>query len=225
MVGLARDPATSAGMTELARQYPNRFSSVASDLTDQTSVESAGARVAELTAGGNLSILLNVAGVLGDGKSDKGPERSLKAIDREWLRDSLEVNLVGHVMMTQALLPLLQGNKEQGTWSKVVNLSARVGSIGDNGLGGWHSYRYSKAALNQFTKSAAIELKRRRCITMSMHPGTTDTDLSEPFQKNVATHKLFPVWYSVDRMLEVIWGATDGQSGKFYAYDGSEIPW
>ena len=110
--------------------------------------------------------------------------------------------------------------------SKVINLSARVGSITDNGLGGWYSYRMSKAALNMFTKTSSVELKRSNILTMSIHPGTTDTDLSIPFQKNVQPNKLFTVDYSVGKMLDVIWSKTSLlETGKFFAYDGTEIPW
>ena len=136
------------------------------------------------------------------------------------------MNLIGHVMVTQALLPLMQrsSHSEEKSPSKVVNISARVGSIDDNKLGGWYSYRMSKAALNMFTKTCAIEMKRHNCIVISMHPGTTDTQLSVPFQKNVIPSKLFPVEYSVCKMLEVIWSTDMAGSGKFLAYDGSEIP-
>jgi len=173
-----------------------------------------------------------VAGILGDGRTpDTGPERSLSGISRDWLRETMEVNVIGHVMVTQALMPQLKRKRGQAheqhslRFSKVVNLSARVGSISDNGLGGWYSYRMSKAALNQFTKTAGLEMKRHGCVVLALHPGTTDTDLSVPFQKNVAEHKLFPVWYSCARMLDVVWGVDDADSGKFLAYDGSEIPW
>lgn len=75
-----------------------------------------------------------------------------------------------------------------------------------------------------FTKTLSIEVKRYGCIAISCHPGTTDTDLSKPFQKNVAKDKLFPVSHSVDCLLKVIWGATIKDTGKFYAYNGTEIP-
>ena len=164
-------------------------------------------------------------GILGDSVTTPGPERSINNIKRDWLQKSLEVNVVGHVMLTQALVPLLKKQKTEGL-SKVINLSARVGSITDNGLGGWYSYRMSKAALNMFTKTSSVELKRSNILTMSIHPGTTDTDLSIPFQKNVQPDKLFTVDYSVEKMLDVIWSKSNLlETGKFFAYDGTEIPW
>jgi NAD(P)-dependent dehydrogenase (short-subunit alcohol dehydrogenase family) len=83
----------------------------------------------------------------------------------------------------------------------------------------------SKAALNMFTKTLSIEMKRHNTVVVSMHPGTTDTDLSRPFQKNVKKEKLFPVEHSVDMMLNVIWNTKSEDTGKFFAYDGSEIPY
>lgn len=96
-----------------------------------------------------VDLLFNVAGVLGDGKSTPGPERSLRAMNREWLRHTLEINTIGPMMLVAALTPLLESPAKKGDQgarppSVVVNFSARVGSIGDNGMGGWHSYRMSK---------------------------------------------------------------------------------
>ncbi|GAB4819422.1 hypothetical protein N2152v2_006468 [Parachlorella kessleri] len=109
----------------------------------------------------------------------------------------------------------------------VANLSARVGSIGDNRLGGWYSYRASKTALNQLTKCAALEFERKRqavaCILL--HPGTVDTDLSKPFQKNVKPEKLFSKERAVRQLLDIIDRTTMRETGKYYAWDGQEIPW
>lgn len=109
----------------------------------------------------------------------------------------------------------------------IANLSARVGSIGDNRLGGWYSYRSSKAALNQLTKTMSIELGRkgRKVASLLLHPGTCDTDLSAPFQRNVAPEKLFTRERGVRQLLDIIDRATMEDNGKFYAWDGSEIPW
>ena len=250
VIALARNTATEK-LYALQQSYPQRLSVVKVDLEDQQSVDAAAVAIAGQTD--RLDLLINVAGILGDGATTPGPERSLGGIDRDWLRKTMEINLVGHVMMTKGLLPLLKkpkaGPSQLQEVARVVNLSARVGSIGDNGLGGWYSYRMSKAALNQvdmpfprsaltrndlsslppnstqFTKTASVELKRANVLTMSIHPGTTDTDLSIPFQKNVQPDKLFTVEYSVGCMLDVIWSRTLTDTGKFYAYDGTEIPW
>ena len=106
-------------------------------------------------------------------------------------------------------------------------ISARVGSIADNRLGGWYAYRASKAAQNMFTKNLAIELGRRAknlCV-LALHPGTVDTGLSAPFQKNVPEEKLFSVERAAGQLLAIVRRATPAETGRFYAWDGAEIPW
>lgn len=131
------------------------------------------------------------------------------------------------MQLTKRLVPLLKQNRLPGKMQPaiIVNMSARVGSISDNHLGGWYSYRMSKAAMNMFTKTLSLEVKRSGVAVISLHPGTTDTDLSRPFQKNVKEAKLFTVEKSVGHMLQVIRGITLQDTGKFYAYDGTEIPY
>merc|ERR1719482_380017 len=124
------------------------------------------------------------------------------------------LNAIGPVLMTQALAPQLARR------AVVSNLSARVGSISDNGLGGWWSYRMSKAALNMATVNMANELRRRDVYAVALHPGTTDTDLSVPFQANVKPEKLFTVKYTVDSLLAVLDGLQPEDSGGFFAFDG-----
>jgi NAD(P)-dependent dehydrogenase (short-subunit alcohol dehydrogenase family) len=108
-----------------------------------------------------------------------------------------------------------------------ASISARVGSIGDNRLGGWYAYRGSKAAQNMFTKTLAIEWarSRRNVICIALHPGTTDTELSRPFQANVPPQKLFSVERTVTQLLAVIDRLTPADSGRFLAWDGTEIAW
>lgn len=151
--------ASSDGLTDLQSKFPDRMHIVHVDLENQKSVEEAGRSVASLVS--RVDALFNVAGILGDGgKKFPGPERSILNIDRDWFSKTLDLNLVGHVMMTQALVPLLKKDKLAPVPSRIVNLSARVGSISDNSLGGWYSYRISKSGLNMFTKTSSVELKR-----------------------------------------------------------------
>jgi NAD(P)-dependent dehydrogenase (short-subunit alcohol dehydrogenase family) len=106
-------------------------------------------------------------------------------------------------------------------------ISARVGSITDNRLGGWYSYRASKAALNMFLKTLSIEWQRtmKHGVVLSLHPGTTDTPLSQPFQQSVPKGKLFTPEYVANSLLPIIANATPSQTGRFFAYDGTELPW
>lgn len=182
-----------------------------------------------------VDLLLNVAGILGDGSTTPGPERSIKNLDRDWTIKTFNVNYLGPVFLSQALAPMMRSNYNKRSSAKnndqddrpasvIANLSARVGSISDNGLGGWISYRSSKAALNQATRTMALELKRQGTWTISLHPGTTDTDLSKPFQRNVKDGRLFPVEFTVDRLLNVIDRMDEKHSGGFFDWSGTALP-
>jgi len=198
---------------------------------DQASIEKAGATIKEKFD--RVDLLLNVAGILGDGRNDPGPERALSKIDRSWLEKTMAVNLIGPVMLSKELSPLMMQRRRRKKNAEaedddrpvavIANLSARVGSISDNGLGGWYSYRMSKSALNQATRTMALELKRHSTWTVALHPGTTNTDLSKPFQANVKEGSLFPVDFTVDRLLSVIDSMTEDHSGGFYDWSGQAI--
>ena len=145
------------------------------------------------------------------------PERSLSSIDASEMSRVLSTNAIGPVLLTQALAPQFSRG------AVVANLSARVGSISDNRLGGWWAYRMSKAALNMATVNMALELRRKDVYAVALHPGTTDTGLSEPFQANVKPEKLFTPEYSASSMLDVLEKLTPEDTGSFFAYDGSRI--
>jgi NAD(P)-dependent dehydrogenase (short-subunit alcohol dehydrogenase family) len=129
---------------------------------------------------------------------------------------------VGPALVAKHFLPLLP---RQGR-SVFAALSARVGSIGDNRLGGWHSYRASKAALNMLIKNASIELARTRpdAVIVGLHPGTVDTGLSKPFQRGVAHNKLFTPEYCAERLIAVTDGLTRDDTGHVFAWDGARVP-
>ena len=148
-------------------------------------------------------------------------------LDRAWLQHSFEVNAIGPLLMMKAFAPMLttRGELKNRPPPVVANLSARVGSIGDNRLGGWYSYRSSKAALNQATKTAALELGRRGGWAVALHPGTCATNLSAPFQKGVPAEKLFPVERGAAQLLDVIEGLEPADNGGFFSWGGTEIVW
>ena len=177
------------------------------------------------TVGARVDALWNVGGVLHEG--DRGPERSLDAVDREWLLKSVDVNCAGPILVTKTLRKALNAGRRGGANARpasvVANLSARVGSIADNGLGGWYSYRLSKAALNQATGTCARELKRQRTICVALHPGTTDTGLSKPFQARVAPEKLFPVEFTASQLLDIVDGLEEDDSGRFIDWAGIDV--
>ena len=176
------------------------------------------------TVGDRVDALWNVGGVLHEG--DHSPERSLDAVDREWLLTSVDVNCAGPILVTKALRKALNAGRRGSSdrpASVVANLSARVGSISDNGLGGWYSYRLSKAALNQATVTCARELRRQRTICVALHPGTTDTGLSKPFQARVAPEKLFPVEFTASQLLDIVAGLEEDDSGRFIDWAGIDV--
>lgn len=186
------------------------------DFEDEASIAEAAARV---KAGPAPALIVVATGVLHDGHE---PERSYKAMTAEHLLRDYRVNTVGPALVIKHFAPLLPRDRR----AVFAALSARVGSIGDNRLGGWHSYRASKAALNMILKNLAVELGRShpQAVVAGLHPGTVDTDLSEPFQKGVAEGKLFTPAFSAERMLTVIEGLRPGDSGGVFAWDGARIP-
>jgi NAD(P)-dependent dehydrogenase (short-subunit alcohol dehydrogenase family) len=186
------------------------------DLEDEGSIAAAAARVAE---GPAPALVFAATGVLHHGFE---PERSWRALDAEHLLRDYRINAVGPALVAKHFLPLLPRDRP----AVFAALSARVGSIGDNRLGGWHSYRASKAALNMILRNLAVELGRThpQAVVAGLHPGTVDTGLSAPFQKGVKPEKLFAADHSAERLLAVIDGLTPADSGGIFAWDGARIP-
>jgi NAD(P)-dependent dehydrogenase (short-subunit alcohol dehydrogenase family) len=149
------------------------------------------------------------------------PEKSIRDISADKLKKVLMVNTVGPTLIGKYFIPFL--NKDNK--NVFAFLSARVGSISENKLGGWYSYRASKTALNQIVKNFSIEIKRSNpnSIFTVLQPGTVKSNLSKPFEKNVQPDQLFSPDYSAQRMLDVIDRLTPDDSGKFYAWNGEEI--
>ena len=171
----------------------------------------------------HVDVLLNVAGLL---HTDTNmPERKLADIQQEWVLRSMAVNAVGPLLVAKSFAPMMDGKRSLRGDTLLCNLSARVGSIGDNGLGGWTSYRMSKAALNMATKNLSIELKRQQTTVVSMHPGTCATDLSAPFQRNVAPGKLFEKGDAVEKMTNVLASLNLENTGTAYDWAGEIVPW
>jgi Dehydrogenases with different specificities (related to short-chain alcohol dehydrogenases) len=166
-----------------------------------------------------LDMVIVATGILHEG--EMMPEKSLKDLNAEKFHRLFEVNTIAPILIAKHFLPKL--NRE--TRSIFAALSARVGSISDNHLGGWYSYRASKAALNMVIKNLAIEISRsnKKAIIVGLHPGTVDSNLSKPFQRNVPQRKLFKSEYSTQKLLEVLANLTSKQSGKCFAWDGKEI--
>jgi NAD(P)-dependent dehydrogenase (short-subunit alcohol dehydrogenase family) len=150
------------------------------------------------------------------------PERSLRDLDGERLQRAFLVNAIGPALVLRHFAPRLARTGRV----EVALLSARVGSIGDNRLGGWYGYRASKAALNQLVRTAAVELARSRseAVVVALHPGTVDTAMSRPFQANVAAERLFTPAHSADRLANVLADLSSADSGGFFDWKGEAIP-
>lgn len=203
-----------------------RGSSPVLDYTQPSSVAACAEHVAQHLRhkGQTLTRLIVATGVLHgqlpDGRA-YGPERSWQQIDPDALAHVMQVNAIGPALVMRHFLPLLP---RQG---RVVAafLSARVGSIGDNALGGWYAYRASKSALNQLVRTAAIELSRRNreALCVALHPGTVDTTLSQPFARQSLNVR--PPEVAAHELLAVLDGLPAGSSGQFFDQHGRAVPW
>ena len=182
------------------------------DLTDPVSIT---ASAKSLPAPPDLVIV--ATGLLHD--TDFSPERALRQLDAAAFARAFAINATGPALVAQAMLPLFPKTRK----TLFAALSARVGSISDNRLGGWHAYRASKAALNQLLRTIAIEHARTSPagIVIGLHPGTVDTALSKPFQRNVGT--LLDPATSAASLLAVIDSAGPAMSGRLYDWQGAEI--
>lgn len=185
------------------------------DLTDEAGIAAA---CRGIGAPLDLAIVATGRLTLHDGS---GPEKSYRALDAARLAESFAVNTIGPALIAKHVLPLLPKDRR----AVFAALSARVGSISDNRLGGWHGYRASKAALNMLVRNFAVELGRthRQAVVVALHPGTVDTGLSAPFQKGLAEGKLFTPEFAAGRLLAVLDGLGPADSGKLFAWDGAEV--
>ncbi|GJM95190.1 hypothetical protein PR202_ga11898 [Eleusine coracana subsp. coracana] len=233
VVATCRAPDSATELLKLKEEHaPGRLTVLPLDVTDESTIEVCNykgklmsnapclvlpSQAAATTIGeshGSLDLLINASGILSIPNMLQ-PETTLGKVQKS----SLLLATCGHYWVG--------GRSETGRgFSLVANMSARVSSIGDNGLGGWHSYRASKTALNQLTKTISVEFGRKDNIAcILLHPGTVDTDLSRPFQRNVPKGKLFTREFSVQKLLSVIDNTKKSDNGKFFAWDGQEIPW
>ncbi len=200
-----RSPENTAELNRLQEQHGDRLLVLPLDVTSESAIASAVDTVQGFTDG--LDILFNNAGVGGD----KSPLGRLEASD---FIDTYSVNAVAPMMIAQACLPLLR----RGRRPVIANITSRMGSIADNGSGGWYSYRASKAALNMLNASLALDLADQGIISVVLHPGWVRTDMG-------GTGATLSVEQSVAGLLSVVDGLTPDDSGRFLAWDGEEIPW
>ena len=185
------------------------------DLEDEASIE----QIAAAMAGtGPIHLIVDATGLLHD--SQMQPEKSISAVDPQVIARSFSINATGPLLLLKHFHNLMPRHER----SVFATISARVGSIEDNRLGGWYGYRASKAALNMFLKTASIEIARKRpqATCLALHPGTVETPLSAPFAGERA---LLSANTAATMLLDVIDKADANSSGSFLAYDGQEIAW
>jgi NAD(P)-dependent dehydrogenase (short-subunit alcohol dehydrogenase family) len=220
---LSADPAYARVVALSRRKPPDwptnaRHDWIPTDILDEAKLSAAASRLSQMPPA--IRIVVATGRLHGDGLA---PEKSLKALSLESLAASFAVNAAGPVLAAKHLLPLTPRDRP----SLFAAISARVGSIGDNHLGGWYSYRASKAALNMLVRTAAIEHRRTRPlgICVALHPGTVDTGLSGPFQSGVPDGRLFTPDRSAQALLSVMDGLGPDANGGFFAWNGEPIPW
>lgn len=192
-----------------------KVSSFEIDVESQDSIEKAAGQVKEHI----IDRIIIASGILHT--ESFGPEKSIKDLNYETFAKVYSINTIGPALIGRYFIPLMNKNEK----SVIAFLSARVGSISDNNLGGWYSYRSSKTALNQIVKNFSIELKRinKNAIALALQPGTVESKFSEPFKKNVSKGKLFTPDYSVELLSQVIEGSSANESGSLLSYDGKII--
>ncbi|MEW7851002.1 SDR family NAD(P)-dependent oxidoreductase [Massilia aurea] len=192
----------------------HRHSSPAIDFADESSIAAA---AQALAAGPRYHLIVNATGVLHDGASM--PEKRLADLNYSHMQAIFQANTFGPALVIRHFVRLLASER-----AIMALLSAKVGSIGDNRLGGWYSYRASKAALNMVVKTAAIEVARtqKNSVLVALHPGTVNSRLSQPFKGEIIGR---PAHDAVTDMLQVIDALTPADSGSFRSYNGAELPW
>lgn len=218
IVGLCRDPSSA----DFRQAHAGRVMLIPWDAAETDSGEGVAGRLKELlpeTSG--LDMVIYAAGILhGHGMT---PEKRLEDLDAQAFAHAFAVNATGFAMLVQAISPWLHHRR----FKRILAVSAKVGSISDNGFGGWYAYRSSKAALNMLVRNLSIELPRkyRPLACVAVHPGTTLSSLSKPFTRSLAQLKVHEPGETAENILHVAEGLTEKDNGTFLSWDGSAIPW
>ena len=219
LIATHREESDTTALRRLASRHGDRLQLLALEATEAGQLQRLASAVD--AAGCGFDLALHAAGILHEGELQ--PEKALADCRAEHLARLFEVNSIAPLMTAAVLLPL----QPRGRRFTFAALSAMVGSIGDNRLGGWYGYRASKAALNQFLKTLDNECRHRHpgATVLAIHPGTTDTDLSAPFQRTVRPGKPYSPATTAARILAVLRDQGPEASGRFLNWDGREIPW
>ncbi|CAE6515544.1 unnamed protein product [Rhizoctonia solani] len=230
--GAAR--AREAILSGISTGSENRLTTFDMDVRDESAIKKASEQVQDKFGTKPLRLLINVSGML-------HAEKNIMQISHSEVLRSFEINVIGHMLTFKHFVPLVgkEGDDKElpGGRSVLASISARVGSIQDNELGGWYSYRASKAAVNQLIKTLSLELKARNipAVALAYHPGTVRTDLSKDFVgpdfkapsrgDKGREYGIFNPDEAADKMMGVVRGLDTGSSGSFLDWTGSKVPW
>lgn len=208
----------AVGLLNLKESYPQNLKIFMLDPTNESSMSDFSIDI--LSGSQEFDLIINCVGLLHDKKHS--PEKSVRTFDPDIFMDVIRVNTV----VTPLIAKYFEKFLKKGSVTALVTLSAKLGSIGDNNLGGWHSYRASKAALNMLVKNISIEFARKRnnCIVLALDPGTTDTNLSRPFSYNTSL-KIHTPEDTSKNILNVINESKLSDTGSFFSWDGAKIVW
>ncbi|NJL01916.1 MAG: SDR family NAD(P)-dependent oxidoreductase [Spirulinaceae cyanobacterium SM2_1_0] len=219
VIATCRQPQQAIALQNLTKTEPSRLTLLPLDITDEAQIAASCEKIQQDCP--KLHCVINCVGLLH--AAGIQPEKSLRQIEADVLLRYFQVNSIGAVLLAKHLLPLLR----HGDRSIFAHISAKIGSIGDNRLGGWYGYRASKAALNMLMRTVAVEYSRKspQTIVALLHPGTTATALSQPFQRHVPPEKLFSPQQTVEQLLAVIANLQSQDSGAFFNWDGDRLPW
>ncbi|MGP9831716.1 SDR family NAD(P)-dependent oxidoreductase [Marinobacter sp. NSM] len=216
VIGLCRDPQWAP---DDLRNHPG-VRLLAWDADDEQRLDKAELKTA-LDGSGPIVTVIYAAGLLHDDRLF--PEKRLEDVAAANMARAFAVNATGFALLIQALLPWLRHRE----FKRVAAISAKVGSISDNGFGGWYAYRSSKAALNMLVRNLSIELPRRckpiACV--ALHPGTTESALSSPFSQSLSKLTVHTPLQTADNLIRVLGALDDSSNGRFFSWDGSELPW
>ncbi len=190
----------------------------ACDLADEASIADVATAVTKMAP---FDLVINATGLLHDKAAEVYPEKAMRQISADAMARVFGVNAIGPALIMKYFLPLMARDKK----AVMAHLSARVGSISDNRLGGWYSYRAAKAAQNMLVRTAAIEFARRApsAVVVGLHPGTVDSNLSAPFQGGTLREKLFTPEQAAAHLLNVIDNLSPADSGGCFAWDGARL--
>lgn len=215
---LSHDPGTDSICATWHNRAPEPIDGVQwthLDVTEEASIVALAERL------DRVDWLINAVGWLHDEKT--GPEKHSRGVNRDGFLHAMEMNALPSLLLAKHF----RGHLKRSDAGVFAAISARLGSIGENRLGGWYSYRASKAALNMALVTLAVEWRRElpSATVAALHPGTTDTPLSEPFQAHVPAGQLFSPRQTADYLLGVIHKLTPEKTGRFWSFDGEELPW